>query len=167
MYSSASSKAQLRHQDGKNERRRQSSFDDPKYRSPKQLKKQRRQDIHNRFSELSASGNTHSKTKNKLNQGEDANELLYKTYGSSCHMTFIFDPNGRFSYWMGIICIIYFVFVFHYISGFIHFQYFANVALVLSTSQFSVPFYARNSLLKPLEILIQTEINTIHFVQSI
>jgi hypothetical protein len=79
-------------------------FDDPRYRA-KQLKKQRKQDIQKRFNDF----NLHDtkkhhhhhhhhllqpKIKSKANESNSENKV------AKCHLTFIFDPNGRLSYWM-------------------------------------------------------------------
>ena len=67
-------------------------IEDSKLRT-KQLKKLRKQDIQKRFNDASNSTNAKSS-----NLGSKSTSDSYKT---SCRMTFIFDPNGRFSYWMG------------------------------------------------------------------
>jgi hypothetical protein len=80
-------------------------FDDPRYRA-KQLKKQRKQDIQKRFNDLSlhdAKKHQHHhhhhhhhqiKVKSKTCETDNENKV------AKCHLTFIFDPNGRLSYWM-------------------------------------------------------------------
>ena len=57
--------------------------------------KQRRQDISKKF----------NNRKHSTNKIDKDNEKFEKT----CHFTFIFDPNGRFSYWIGIY--IFFIYI--------------------------------------------------------
>ena len=77
-------------------------FEDPRYKA-KQLKKQRRHDIQKRFNEVPGMGNPNSASKNVAKYSFEHNsDYLKSEYKvAHCHMTFIFDPNGRLSYWMG------------------------------------------------------------------
>ena len=43
----------------------------------------------------------HINKKDKLNDNKDGGNLDTSYKEPRCHMTFIFDPNGRLSYWMG------------------------------------------------------------------
>jgi hypothetical protein len=63
---------------------------DPIYRS-KQLKKQRRQDIQKLYHDNKTSSNFNEKGAKIANNKKNKTE---------CKFTFVFDPNGRFSYWM-------------------------------------------------------------------
>ena len=113
-------------------------FDDPRYRA-KQLKKQRRQDIHKLFTDTASishhshGGHSHGghghhlalhpslapqkvmpppspKSPPKVKSKPKRNE--YDAQVVHCHMTFIFDPNGRLSYWMGFIVSLAFLYNF-------------------------------------------------------
>jgi hypothetical protein len=88
-------------------------LEDNRYKT-KQLKKQRKQDIQKRFSDLQpiqpkseikntrAAQASANKQKNKgANKSNDTGPNSEGNYKVACHMTFIFDPNGRLSYWMG------------------------------------------------------------------
>jgi len=73
-------------------------FEDPRYKAAK-LKKQRKQDIQRRFNDLGQN----VANKNSSKRSAEQNSELQNNYRvAHCHMTFIFDPNGRFSYWMGM-----------------------------------------------------------------
>lgn len=76
-------------------------FDDPLYRA-KQLKKQRKQDIQKRFNDTAHHHHHHHHAQkvHKVPRARTVDSTEYKA--AECHLTFIFDPNGRFSYWMGI-----------------------------------------------------------------
>ena len=97
-----------------NKRAHKSSKDDANlfsidhYRN-KKLKKQRRHDIQKFFNEsanikqkYSASNNTKSSSNdggyNKINGEKNSKKKKEET--ACCKFTFIFDPNGRLSYWM-------------------------------------------------------------------
>lgn len=73
-------------------------FEDPLYRA-KQMKKQRKQDIQKRFNE-SLLMSQQVKPKPKINVKKNSNNLHDEYKMASCNMTFIFDPNGRLSYYM-------------------------------------------------------------------
>lgn len=87
-------------------------FEEYKYKA-KQLKKQRKHDMQKRLqinSELIHSSQnqnlakTHKKKVTTTSGDQSHNSYMEPNYRvSHCHMTFIFDPNGRFSYWMGFI----------------------------------------------------------------
>ncbi len=77
-------------------------FEDPLYKA-KQMKKQRRQDIAKRFNDPIVNP-AKPKAKPKLKQGyfdEDVKGAAGGDYKiARCNLTFIFDPNGRLSYYM-------------------------------------------------------------------
>jgi hypothetical protein len=73
-------------------------FEDPLYKA-KQLKKQRRQDIAKRFNDpIVNPAKPKAKTKQAYESVKDATGGDYKI--ARCNLTFIFDPNGRLSYYM-------------------------------------------------------------------
>jgi cytochrome oxidase Cu insertion factor (SCO1/SenC/PrrC family) len=75
-------------------------FEDPRYKAAK-LKKQRKQDIQRRFNHDSSQNQVSKNTISSKRSVETNNDHTTNYRVSHCHMTFIFDPNGRFSYWMG------------------------------------------------------------------
>lgn len=94
--SSVTTKFKSKQSPSKESKIRELLFEDPRYRA-KQLKKQRKQDIQKRFNDLNAPS---YQLHNKIHQEHKRNfEEDYKV--PHCHMTFVFDPNGRLSYWMG------------------------------------------------------------------
>ena len=98
-------------------------FEDPRYKANK-LKKQRKHDIQRMFTDhppqAKASPNaTSSATKTKANKAgksgksDDGPNYLDSDYKvAQCHMTFIFDPNGRLSYWMSFVVSLAFLYNF-------------------------------------------------------
>ncbi len=87
-------------------------FEDPRYKAAK-LKKQRKQDIQRRFND--SGQNVASKNTSKRSN-EPSSELQNNYRVAHCHMTFIFDPNGRFSYWMGIYIVLYAFYIVYFQS---------------------------------------------------
>jgi hypothetical protein len=60
----------------------------------------RRQDINKKFKSNNSNNNNNSTEKKNSKDfilKNDNNNKSEKT----CHLTFVFDPNGRFSYWIG------------------------------------------------------------------
>mgnify|MGYP001810445253 CR=1 FL=1 len=99
-------------------------FEDPLYRA-KQAKKQRRQDIQKRFTDPNANPHHHhhhhhaaASASNRHHNKENSNASITKLSSdydyqvAHCHMTFIFDPNGRLSYWMSFVVSLAFLYNF-------------------------------------------------------
>lgn len=94
--------------------RAESILEDHRYKV-KLLKKQRKHDIQKRFNDLQMNkpGATHNTsnptTNNNNNHSANMNEREHFSRSLNCHMTFIFDPNGRLSYWMSKFFFFYFL----------------------------------------------------------
>jgi hypothetical protein len=90
----AKTKHRLRHEDKDLSKERDFIALDPTYRS-KQLKKQRKQDIQKLYQDKKANSNLIDAKTDKKKAHEKSSNTTRK-----CKFTFVFDPNGRISYWM-------------------------------------------------------------------
>jgi hypothetical protein len=79
--------------------RADSIIEDHRYKV-KLLKKQRKHDIQKRFNDLHINNKPNANNTAKINSNLKSTEREHFSRSLNCHMTFIFDPNGRLSYWM-------------------------------------------------------------------